>query len=228
MAGWITLDRGITNHWIFQDEKKFKWWIIMLIEANHTDNKFVLGNEVFQVKRGQSCNSLRTWAKLFNVTPKTVNDFFKLLKKDKMISQEIIGKGKQSTTLVTIENYNNYQQEGKHKLLHEVNAEETQGKRKLPTNKNENNVKKDIGERKLQFASSLEPFKDIYSRDMLKAFLRYWAEPNPKKTKMKFEMEKTWDLTGRLETWSENQRKFNDGSPKQQQAPPPERFRVNG
>jgi len=126
MQGFISLNRKIISHWIFKDDKKFKWWVIMLLEVNYTDNKFNLGGEIFDIKRGQSCISLRSWAKLLCTTPKTVQAFFRLLQKDGMITTKIIGKGKQSTTLVNIENYNSYQVDGKRevtrKVTHKVNA----------------------------------------------------------------------------------------------------------
>lgn len=42
----------------------------------------------------------------------------------------------------------------------------------------------------------------LYEADIAKAFFEYWKEPNKSKTKMRFEMEKTWDLKLRLARWS--------------------------
>ena len=61
-----------------------------------------------------------------------------------------------------------------------------------------------INERKLKFASTLEPFLNIYGKDLLNDFYKYWTEPNKSNTKFKQEMEKTWSLERRLETWSNN------------------------
>ncbi len=61
-----------------------------------------------------------------------------------------------------------------------------------------------IDDRKLKFASTLKPFKDIYHRDMLIKFFKYWTQPNKSNTKFKQELEKTWSLSLRLETWSNN------------------------
>lgn len=61
-----------------------------------------------------------------------------------------------------------------------------------------------IDNRKLKFASTLEPFKDIYHRDMLIKFFKYWTQPNKSNTKFKQELEKTWSLSLRLENWSNN------------------------
>lgn len=129
--GWVLLYRSIQNHWIWNNDKYLKWWLTILLQVNHSEAKFLLGNELITIKKGQSCNSLRTWATLFKCTPKTVSSFFKLLQKEKMISVKTIGKSKQSTTLVTIDKYDEYQTVSKR----EVNAKETQSKHKLPTNK---------------------------------------------------------------------------------------------
>ena len=143
-TGWISIYRSIKNNWIFNNDKYFKWWVIMLFEVNHSDKKFNLGYNVMTIKKGQSSNSLRTWAVLFNSTPKTVKKFFKMLEKDGMITTEIIGKGKQSTTLVTIENYSKYQgsEETQRDTLTTTQST-TQGKRKVPTNNNDNNYNND-------------------------------------------------------------------------------------
>ena len=137
--GWVSLYRSIKNHWLFDNDKWFKWWVLMLFEVNHSQKKFTLGYNIYNIESGQSANSLRTWSKIFNTTPKTVDSFFKLLQKDKMILRKTLGKGKQSTTLITIENYNGYQAPSKHK----VNIKETQGKRKGGTNNNYNNYNND-------------------------------------------------------------------------------------
>ena len=46
---------------------------------------------------------------------------------------------------------------------------------------------------------------------MLREFYDYWREPNKSKTKMKFELQETWDLKLRLIKWEKNQEKFNKG-----------------
>lgn len=78
--------------------------------------------------------------------------------------------------------------------------------------------KKDLmEERKLKFASTLEPYQKIYPRPMLNDFYKYWGEPNKSHTKFKQELEKTWDLERRLETWSRNDKDFKNGKSGQTQ-----------
>lgn len=73
-------------------------------------------------------------------------------------------------------------------------------------------IKEDnIDSRKLKFASTLEPFVEIYGKDLLNGFYKYWTEPNKSKTKFRQELEKTWDLERRLGTWAKNDKNFNKG-----------------
>lgn len=50
----------------------------------------------------------------------------------------------------------------------------------------------------------LVEFIPTYGKEMIRDFFDYWAEPNHTKTKMRFEMEKTWDLGKRLQRWKNN------------------------
>ena len=71
----------------------------------------------------------------------------------------------------------------------------------------ENNIE----ERKLKFASTLEPFLPTYGRDLLNNFYAYWTEPNTSGTKFRRELERTWDISRRLNTWAMNDKKFTSG-----------------
>ena len=66
-----------------------------------------------------------------------------------------------------------------------------------------------IDERKLKFADTLKPFLQTYGKDLLNDFYNYWTEPNHSNTKMKFELNKTWSIEGRLRTWAKNDKNFN-------------------
>ena len=67
---------------------------------------------------------------------------------------------------------------------------------------------KDLEFRKNEFKNNLEPFLEIYGKDLLNDFFRYWTEHNPDGKKMRFEMEKVFDISKRLKTWSNNEKKF--------------------
>ena len=58
-----------------------------------------------------------------------------------------------------------------------------------------------LADRTEKFKEELTQFVGKYGKDMVFAFFDYWSEPNPSKTKMRFEMQKTWDIAKRLRTW---------------------------
>lgn len=203
MEGWIKIHRSICNHWIFKDAEKYRSWITILIEVNHTDNKVNLGGKLFECKRGDSLNSLDTWAKLFGKKwdKSKVRRFFKLLEKDSMI----VLKNESKTTRLTVCNYESYQgerNEDETQVKHKRNASETHS----TLNKNEKNEKneKNIKQSQLKFYEELKKYLGKYSKEMIRSFYDYWSEPNKSNTKIKYQMEKTWDIERRLSRWNKN------------------------
>lgn len=67
---------------------------------------------------------------------------------------------------------------------------------------------KEIEERKLKFASTLQPFLNLYGKDMLNTFYQYWIEPSKSGKRLRFEDEKFWDLNRRLITWKGKEKNF--------------------
>lgn len=47
-------------------------------------------------------------------------------------------------------------------------------------------------------------FSAIYPNELLEDFYNYWSEPNRSNTKMRYELQKTWDVKRRLATWAKN------------------------
>jgi len=72
----------------------------------------------------------------------------------------------------------------------------------------ENKIK-DIKERKEIFKEKLKPFIEVYGKDLLNNFFLYWTEHNEDGKKMRFEMEKVFDIKRRLITWNKNNTKNN-------------------
>lgn len=65
-----------------------------------------------------------------------------------------------------------------------------------------------VEKRERTFRESLAPFVSKYGEEMIRAFCDYWTERNKSGTKMRFEMEKTWDTARRLVRWDMNNNKF--------------------
>lgn len=88
-----------------------------------------------------------------------------------------------------------------------------------PQNKKESTKKKDAAHaatllegRKEDFYNSLIPFVTQYGKEMVRAFFNYWSEPNKSNSKMRFELERTWDTARRLTTWASRDNQFNNRS----------------
>jgi hypothetical protein len=107
MSGWISLDRAITKHWLWQNEKfsKGQAWIDLLLGASHTEHKVLIKGVLIHVARGEQIRSQVTMAKTWNWDRKTVSRFLKLLEKDGMIVTRV----DHLTSYVSICNYDSFQ-----------------------------------------------------------------------------------------------------------------------
>lgn len=127
-GGYIKLFRKAQDNFLYRENRphtRREAWEDILLMVNHAEKEVLIGNEKFLVKRGQSLRSLDSWAKHFNWSKSKVKRFFDLLKTCSMIVTEDVRK----STRLTVCNYDVYQGDR--------NADETQMKRKRPTNKNE-------------------------------------------------------------------------------------------
>lgn len=116
---------------------------------------------------------------------------------DKLESGRLMGRLRAGNNLVlTICEYDNYRTTKKPKW-------QTLGR---PTGRPKTD---DFDTRKQAFTEQLRPYVQVYGRDMVNDFWKYWTEPNKSRTKMRFELQATWDTNLRLETWANNELKRN-------------------
>ena len=73
---------------------------------------------------------------------------------------------------------------------------------------NDKPKKRNLGTVSNKFIIEVSAFKELYSVEMLEAFVDYWTEPNKSKTRLRYELQKTFDIARRLKTWSKNESKF--------------------
>jgi len=104
-GGWIKLYRSIRKHWLWEDAEKLKWWLDILLQANHQERKILLGNDLVKIERGSFHTSVMKLSERWQVDRKTVKKFLDLLEKDKMISLKTSKKG----TTIKVSNYEGYQ-----------------------------------------------------------------------------------------------------------------------
>jgi uncharacterized protein YdaU (DUF1376 family) len=65
----------------------------------------------------------------------------------------------------------------------------------------------DITARELAFKQSLYPHVgELHPKERVKAFFEYWSEKTHGGKKMRFELQKTWEVKKRLATWARNEK----------------------
>lgn len=203
MSGWIKLYRKLQEHWVWDNADYLKAWITILFEVNHSEKTLLIHGEVFKCARGESLNSLDTWAKLFG--PKwdksRVRRFFALLKK----AQNIDTQSERKTTRLKVLNYAVYQDITTQERHAERHPDDT-----APTpNKNEKKIKK----KECIIPPTLEMIKirhqeKNYQWDFEKFFHHHesagWVLSNGRKMK-------NWHSA--MVTWDRNDKKFNNVIP---------------
>ena len=217
---------------------EFEAWLYLIKEARFDETeltKFIDGREITW-GRGQLPASIRFLAKEWMWGPQKVRTFLDRLKKDGSIKTDS-SQGMNVLTLCKYEEYNssNYTKNtginiafntpnelinsdlqgrttrGQHSEQHADNTAITQILKKEKNIKNvkDNGAVAPVIKRTSDFKDSLVPFVSVYGKDMIRAFFDYWSEPNRSKTRMRFELEKTWDTSRRLKNWSNNQKNFS-------------------
>tara|TARA_R110002167_G_scaffold1338_3_gene5975 strand:+ start:1988 stop:2593 length:606 start_codon:yes stop_codon:yes gene_type:complete len=131
------------------------------------------------LKTGQFLTGQFSASEELNIKPSTVYNRLQRLKRMGYISIRSTNK----YSIITVKNYKKYQ------------AEETPSKA--------------IEERFNEFHNEVITYSNGCEESVLEAFISYWTEKNKSKTKMRFELQKTWDTKRRLANWNKNNSKFN-------------------
>lgn len=105
--GWVTLLRCIQDHEIWRKTPfgKGQAWVDLILSANHKNNKFMIGNTIHEVKRGELITSQRKLAERWGWSRNTARSFLDLLQTQRMIEQKTTHK----LSHITIINYNSLQ-----------------------------------------------------------------------------------------------------------------------
>lgn len=174
-----------------------------IIEMLHSDENHQLPTKKY-VAMAIARQMLSTPEQVLKFIDDCVNEFFLLKQENDFIfcdrvfrninkQQEIINKRKVAGSLGGIANAKQKKAIAKQVVANKVNK----------------NKEEEIKKRKEEFTSSLAPFKEVYGGEMLNAFYKYWTELNHSRTKMKYQLEDTWEVNKRLVTWGNNDIKFN-------------------
>ena len=230
--GWISLHRQVLDNPLFTRSRKysnFEAWIWLLLRANHSEAKVLIGANLIKVKKGQMITSQKKLSMQFKWGNSRLRNFLKLLQNEKMILIETTSQ----LTNITICNYERYQENQITNKL-KTNNEQTASKLRVNTNNNDinnvNNVnKKTLEERMIEFnnKTTAEALKRTPSPhpDLVRAFCNYWTEHNEGGLKMRFEMQKVFNHSKRLNTWILKSRDFDSsGFPKNKM----DKYKPNG
>ena len=109
MSGnWIKLHRKLLDSDTFKNEKLLKIWIWILLKANHKDNTFLFGREIVSVKRGQFIMGLNRASEHLDLAKNTIHYWVNYLEKIGKVGLKKTNK----YTIITIQNYDLYQDVG--------------------------------------------------------------------------------------------------------------------
>jgi hypothetical protein len=234
--GYISLYRSIQEHYLYPNHRKFtefEAWVDMLLLANHKEADILIGMQKVKIGRGEFLTSELKLSLRWMWGRDRVRNFLKLLVNDKMIFKNSSSK----FTMITICNYDGYQnslttkqQQGNNKATTRQQQDDTNNNDNNDNNDNNENKeegcqslktlteqKNNIEKREREFKESLFPYVEKYGKDMIRKFFDYWTEPNKSKTKMRFEMQNTWDTGRRLMKWAS--REQNKSQQQQQHRP---------
>jgi hypothetical protein len=135
--GWVKLHRQMFSNslWLAEPFTKAQAWVDLFANANYEDSEFfVRGNKV-KIKRGQIGWSEITMAKRWGWSRMKVRRYLKQLESDTQVIQQKIHK---ITTILTIINYDKYQNETTDETSNET-TDETRIK-KLRNKEDKNNT----------------------------------------------------------------------------------------
>jgi hypothetical protein len=63
-----------------------------------------------------------------------------------------------------------------------------------------------VDQKREMFIETMKPFVDEYDREMLNKFYRYWTKEEG--TRLKYELQDTWNLAQRLSNWKRNDEEY--------------------
>lgn len=176
MKGNIKLHRSIISWEWYKEPNTMRLFIHCLLKAQYADSQF----KGLTIKRGSFITGRNILGSELGLTPQQVRTILNKLKETEEIDITSTTRG----TLIKVVNYESYQ----------LSDTPIKPIVKAP--------RKTIEEREIEFRDSLVDYVDKYGKTMVRAFFEYWTEKKPKGKKMRFEMQKVFDIKKRLLTWS--------------------------
>ena len=120
------------------------------------------------------------------------------------------------------ENGSNKRKEKKRKekennKIEELVADAADAAKQTVEKANEAQAQMKLAAKQQNFYNELKAFVGQYPPEMLRSFFNYWSEPNNSRTKMRRELEKTWETPRRLANWANRDKNIANPSLTHQQ-----------
>ncbi|RKD22575.1 hypothetical protein BEP19_09955 [Ammoniphilus oxalaticus] len=187
--GWIKLHRKIQGDPVWQDPHYLKLWVHCLLQATHSDHKYLVGNEVIDLQPGQFITGRISLSEELNkgTPPKkklSESTWWRYLENLETWGMLNI-KSNNKYSVVTLVKWGFYQGDDKdseHTDEQQLNSKRTSNEQQLNTNKNEKNVKNEKNEKKDIKTNANETSnspKNISSIDEIKTFVDFQINALP-------------------------------------------------
>ena len=109
MNGWIRLDRGIQDNFLWQEPEALKLWLHLLMAASLTDKATAFNGKMLTIKRGQLVFGLNAASARLNISVRRLRKYLDWFESDDMIDKQVTNK----FSIISITNYTQYQDTGK-------------------------------------------------------------------------------------------------------------------
>lgn len=223
--GWVKIHRKFLEWQWYRDNNTKILFLHLLLSANYEEKKWLS----YTIERGQVVIGLSSLSEMLGLSFQQIRTSLGKLES----TGEITRKTTNKFTIVTICKYDCYQQFDSVNQQAEQQTNNKQITNEQQTNNNnirnkeikkERNNKEEIDksiskkkpkeERELDFRNKVaEIASGLYDQGMIDKFCDYWTESNEgANSKLKFEMQKTFDISRRLATWNNNNKsRFENG-----------------
>jgi len=214
--GYVKFWRKILEWEWFTSSETFHVFAFLFLSANHSDENY----KGFPVKRGQILTGRKSISEKTGVSERSIRTALTRLK----ATGEITIKTTNKHSIITLCNYDIYNcpyeqndQQDDQQAVTPATSNRPATDQQPTTNKNVKNVNNEknvknisilpLDEREERFKQEVNSFAE-YDQKLRDDFIRHWTEKSKNGKKMKFEMNRTFEIKKRLITWKNNNEKW--------------------
>ncbi len=145
MDGWIKIYRSLKKKGWYQDSHFVHLWVHLLYSAVHKETEYLWNGQIIRLQPGQLITGRLRLARETGINQHKVDRILKLFKNEQQIEQRITP----GSRLITIVNWNEYQQDEQPSAQRMSNEPATDEQR-MSTNKEYKNIKNNKNEKNLE------------------------------------------------------------------------------